>query len=68
MRRAIVLCLAAVLGAGCREDKKPTEPPPAFPDQPKQPPRGPGKKQTGPGMSQLLTPLGDMPGICGCES
>lgn len=51
--RPVVVCLAALLAAGCESEKKPTEPaaPAPFPGQPA-PPK-PGKKQTGPGMSHL---------------
>ena len=63
MRRVIVLCLAAILAAGCGDDKKPTEPAtgPAFPNQPPAPPPTPGKKDQ-PGMSRLPGPADSVPG------
>jgi hypothetical protein len=53
--RRLVLCLVVALAAGCGDEKKPTEPSPAFPQPNKQPP---GKKQTGPGMSRRPDPAG----------
>jgi hypothetical protein len=51
--RRVILCLGVALSAGCGNEKKPTEPAPAFPQPNKQPP---GRKQPAPGMSLRPVP------------